>query len=258
MPMVLLAQFTINLLEGICYLSYHGNTLNTHLIVLSTEEGILCGRECFEIGSCFSDLTQYYCWGKSFLAQKVNYDTSECFISSQIDPCDQPCDGETLVVIPCVVNSDFYPLPLLGLPKTDTDPKLGNVLSVTIHEMPYIESIEFIGYIACYQTWTCCVIAQQCKYWRADRKFSLWDIFCSCISTSITVISWKSAHGWSILQVCQRGEWALFQVCRVFSVFSMKIISSDARYCASQTLQVHSETLAPRWAFVWVNFDPIQ
>ena len=42
------------------------------------------------------------------------------------------------------------------------------------------------------------------------------------------------------------------------SVFSMRIISSDARYCASQTPQVHSETLAPKWAFVWVNFDPIQ
>ena len=39
------------------------------------------------------------------------------------------------------------------------------------------------------------------------------------LRTRYTVVSWKSAHGWSTLQVCQRGGWALF---RLFSHLTTK------------------------------------
>ena len=80
-------------------------------VVLSTENGVLCGGESFEIRSCFLDLAQCSHWGKSFLAQEVNYDTSKYFIDLQSDACDQPCDvADTL----CGYKVIFTLLPLLG------------------------------------------------------------------------------------------------------------------------------------------------
>ena len=56
-------------------------------------------------------------------------------------------------------------------------------------------------------------ILQQIRWKKVQiLKMKMNKFYCCKGGATYQVVSWKRAHGWSTLQVCQRGEWALFRL----------------------------------------------